>query len=89
MCQDWLFEKYGKRAKYAPNRIDIKNIINITPYKRNLTKNKIRILIEVDYNSHYKNVDESCKIVEKLNKNKFEIWYLTNNGKPKDLYRVD
>ena len=85
-CQDWLFEKYGKRAKYAPNGIDIKNI---TPYKRNLTKNKIRILIEVDCNSHYKNVDESFKIAEKLNKNKFEIWYLTNNGKPKDLYRVD
>ena len=86
LCQDWLFEKYGKRAKYAPNGIDIKNI---TPYKRNLAKNKIRILIEVDCNSHYKNVDESFKIAEKLNKNKYEICYLTNNGKPKDLYRVD
>ena len=86
LCQDWLFEKYGKIAKYAPNGIDIKNI---TPYKRNLTKNKIRILIEVDCNSHYKNVDESFKIAEKLNKNKFEIWYLTNNGRPKDLYRID
>ena len=34
-CQDWLFEKYKKRVKYAPNGIEIKYI---TPYKRNLTK---------------------------------------------------
>ena len=50
---------------------------------------KIRILIEGDCTCHYKNVDESFKIVEKLDKNKFEIWYLTYNSISKDWYRID
>ena len=56
---------------------------------RNLKKKKIRILIEGDSSSFYKNVDESFKIVEKLDKNKFEIWYLSYNGKPKSWYYVN
>ena len=56
---------------------------------RELNNEKIRILIEGESNSLYKNVDESFKIIEKLDKNKFEIWYLSNNEKPKNWYRVD
>ena len=52
-------------------------------------KKKIRILVEGDSSSFYKNVDESFKIIEKLDKNKFEIWYLSYNGKPKDWYKID
>ena len=62
------------------------NLINIDV---NLVKKKIRILIEGDISSFYKNVDESFKIIEKLDKNKFEIWYLSYNGKPKDWYKID
>ena len=57
--------------------------------ERNLKKDKIRILIEGDSHSHNKNVDESFKIVNKLNKNRFEIWYMSYNGKPKEWYKVD
>jgi glycosyltransferase involved in cell wall biosynthesis len=57
--------------------------------KRKLNKERIRILIEGDSLSHIKNIDESFKIVEKLNKNKFEIWYMSYRGKPKEWYRVD
>jgi glycosyltransferase involved in cell wall biosynthesis len=78
--------RYKKKSKYAPNGIDF-NIYK--PHKRNLKKDKIRILIEGDSDSFYKNVDESFKIIEKLDKNKFEIWYLSNNGKPKEWYRID
>jgi len=85
-CEHWLLRKYNQKSKYAPNGIDL---INITSYKRNLNKYKIRILIEGDSNSHYKNVDESFKIVDKLNKNRFEIWYMSYNGKPKKWYKVD
>ena len=85
-CENWLWKKYKKKARYAPNGIDF---YNYTSYKRNLNKEKIRILIEGDSTSHYKNVDESFKIIEMLDKNKFEIWYLSYNGKPKDWYRVD
>ena len=85
-CQSWLNKKYKKIAKYAPNGIDLNNY---SSHKRNLNKNKIRILIEGDCNSYYKNIDESFKIIDKLNKDKFEVWYLSYNGKPKDWYRVD
>ena len=85
-CENWLWKKYQKKAKYAPNGIDF-NIF--TSHRRKLKERKIRILIEGDSSSFYKNVDESFKIVEKLDRNKFEVWYLSNNGKPKDWYQLD
>ena len=85
-CQNWLWKKYRKKSKYAPNGIDIDNY---KYYKRNLNKSIIRILIEGDSSSHYKNVDESFKIAEKLDKNKFEIWFLSNSGFPKKWYHFD
>ena len=85
-CEGWLWSKYKKKAKYGPNGIDLNNF---KPHKRKLKNKKIRILIEGDSNTFYKNVDESFKIVEKLNKNKYEIWYLSNHGEPKKWYRID
>ena len=85
-CENWLWEKYKKKSRYVPNGIDLDNY---SPYRRNLKKKKIRILVEGDSSSHYKNVDESFKIIEKLDKNRFEVWYLSNNGKPKDWYKFD
>ena len=85
-CEHWLWKKYKKKSRYAPNGIDTDNF---TYYKRNLNKKKIRILIEGDCNSYIKNVDESFKIIEKLDKDKFEVWYLSYRGKPKKWYRYD
>jgi len=85
-CKSWLWKKYKKKARYAPNGIDFNNI---SFYRRNLKKKKIRILVEGDSSSFYKNVDESFKIIQKLDNNTFEIWYLSNNGKPKNWYRID
>ena len=85
-CKSWLWKKYKKKSRYAPNGIDFDNY---SSHIRELNKTKIRILIEGDSSSYYKNVDESFKIIELLDKNKFEIWYLSYNGKPKDWYRVD
>ena len=85
-CKNWLWEKYKKKARYSPNGIDFNNF---TYYKRNLKKKKIRILIEGDSYWHYKNVDESFKIVEKLDKDNFEVWYLSSNGLPKNWYKFD
>lgn len=85
-CEKWLKEKYSQKAKFAPNGI---NLSEFVPHKRNLRSGKIRILIEGDSASHYKNVDESFRIVDKLDKNKFEVWYMSYNAAPKDWYRVD
>ena len=85
-CESWLWEKYKQKSRYAPNGINLESFIE---HKRNLNKSKIRILIEGDNSSHYKNVDESFKIVERIDKNKFEVWYMSYNAKPKKWYRVD
>ena len=85
-CQNWLLEKYGQKSRYCPNGIDFEHF---TFHKRNLNKQKIRILIEGDSSSHYKNVDESFKIIENLDKNKFEVWYLSYKGDPKKWYHID
>ena len=37
----------------------------------------------------YKNVDEAFKIAEKLDNQKYEIWFMSYQGKPKNWYRVD
>ena len=85
-CKNWLYKTYKKKSIYAPNGIDLDNY---KQHKRNLNKEKIRILIEGDNLAYYKNVDESFKIAEKLDKNKFEIWYLSSKGNPKDWYVVN
>jgi len=46
-------------------------------------------LIEGSSYTFFKNVDESFKIIEKLDKNKFEIWYMSYGGKPKVWYQID
>lgn len=84
-CQSWLKEKYEKEAVYAPNGINLK----LFPYKERDFKGKIKILIEGNSEDYYKNVDESFKIVEKLDKEKYEIQYLSYQGEPKSWYYVD
>ena len=79
-CETWLKNKYNQKSVFIPNGIDLNSFIE---HKRELNKTKIRILIEGDSLSPKKNVDESFKIVEELDKNKFEIWYMSYNGKPK------
>lgn len=84
-CKSWLKEDFLVDAKYAPNGIDL------TKFKEAKRKkhNKIRILIEGNSKDFYKNVDESFKIVEKLDKSKYEISYLSYEKEPKKWYHVD
>ena len=84
-CKDWLKQKYNKNAEYVPNGIDL---MNFTYKKRNYAS-KIRVLIEGNLDNENKNVDESFKIVERLDKQKFEIWYMCSQGRAKEEYRVD
>lgn len=84
-CQGWLDSKFGKQARYAPNGIDLRMF---APAERDFC-GKIRILIEGDCTSDYKNVDESFRIVDRLDSEKYEIWYLSYKGAPKEYYRVD
>ena len=85
-CQNWLWEDYGKKSMFAPNGINL----NQFPYKeRKFDGKKIKILVEGNSKDYYKNVDESFRIVEKLDKNKFEIHFLSYQGEPKKWYYVD
>ena len=84
-CEDWLLKKYSKPAKFARNGLDL----SLFKFKERDFSGKVRILVEGNSSDYYKNVDESFKITNKLNKEKYEIWYLSYNGIPKDWYMVD
>lgn len=85
-CQNWLKNRYGKDAAYAPNGIDTKKFY---PVRRDWSGRKIRILVEGNSEDNYKNVDESFRIVKLLAPDKYEVWYLSYLGKAKQGYRVD
>ena len=84
-CQNWLREEYHTEAAYLPNGIDP----CFYPKRGRYLQGKIRILIEGDCSAEHKNVDESFRIVEQLDLEKFEIWYMSYNGNPKSWYRVN
>ncbi len=84
-CESWLKNDYGQHSRFAPNGFDRDKFY---PIKRKF-KEKVRILIEGNSNDYYKNVDESFRIVEKLDKNKYEIWFMSYLGKPKEWYYID
>jgi glycosyltransferase involved in cell wall biosynthesis len=84
-CQDWLRERFGRDSAYAPNGLERERFYA----KPRDWSGKIRILIEGDSESKYKNVDESFKIVKQLNLEHYEIWYVSYFGKAKEWYHVD
>ncbi len=84
-CRKWLQEKFDKVAKFVPNGIDTRLFY---PVEREFS-GKIRILVEGNCDDNYKNVDESFRIINLLDKDKYEIWYMSYQGKAKEFYRVD
>lgn len=84
-CQNWLNDKFEKNCKYAPNGIDLEQFT----FKERKFEGKIKILVEGNSEDYYKNVDESFKIIEKLDKSKYEIHFLSYQGEPKKWYYVD
>lgn len=85
-CKNWLKERFGRDCDSVPNGLELEAF---APVERDFSKGKIRVLIEGDCDSEYKNVDESFRIVQLLDPDKFEIWYMTYTGTKKDWYRVD
>ena len=85
-CEGWLKSNYGQKVRYAPNGIDASKF----PFReRDFGNRKIKILIEGNSDDYYKNVDESFRVVEKLNLERYEIIYLSYQGEPKKWYKVD
>lgn len=84
-CQKWLEEEFGQMSVYAPNGLEIERF----PEHKRTLNGKIRILVEGDCAVDYKNVDESFKIIDRLDQEKYEVWYMSYNAEPKDKYRVD
>ncbi|MGN7456713.1 glycosyltransferase [Paenibacillus pasadenensis] len=86
-CKDWLENRFKQTVKYAANGIDL-SLFKET--ERDFSgKEKIKILIEGNSSDYYKNVDESFRISNMLDKGKFEIWYLSYKGEPKEWYKYD
>lgn len=85
-CEDWLTSDWGQKVSFAPNGIETRRFERVA---RKWDGDRIRILIEGDSESPYKNVDEAFRVVDQLDPSKYEIWYMSYNGAPKDKYRVD
>lgn len=83
--EKWLLERYGHQADYIPNGI---NIDRFVPCRRDFNE-KIRVLIEGDSAVAYKGVDESFRIMQMLDKEKYETWYVSYNAEPKSWYVYD
>ncbi len=85
-CEKWLHDDFGRRSTYIPNGIELSRFKS---QKRIFGKKKIRILIEGNSDDYYKNVDEAFKVVGRLNRQKYEIWFMSYQGKPKEWYQLD
>lgn len=84
-CQSWLEQDFHNKVKYAPNGIDPQ----LFKSRKRDFKGRIKILIEGDSKSFYKNTDESFRIADQLDRDKFEIHYLSYDGNPKRSYHYD
>lgn len=84
-CQNWLKSDFGVDALYAPNGIEL----GLFHKKERDFKGKIKILIEGNCEDYFKNVDESFKVTNKLDKDKYEIHYLSYQKEPKKWYQID
>ena len=84
-CQNWLRDRFEKESAYAPNGIDLEQF----QFKKRDFSGKIKILVEGNSEDYYKNVDESFRIIDKLDKDKYEIHFLSYQGTPKKWYYVD
>lgn len=85
-CCQWLKQQYGQSAGYVQNGLDTRQFY---PVKRDWSGRKIRILVEGSSADFYKNVDESFRIVNLLDLEVYEIWFLSYQGEPKKEYHVD
>ena len=85
-CEEWLEKDFGQKVKYAPNGIDLDKF---EFRERKFDSGKVKILIEGNSDDYYKNVDESFRIAERLDPERYEIVYLSYQGEPKKWYRVD
>ena len=85
-CEDWLTSDWGQKVSFAPNGIETRQFERVAS---KWDSGRIRILSEGDTESPYKNVDEAFRVVDQLDPSKYEIWYMSYNGAPKDKYRVD
>lgn len=84
-CKRWLKDKFNQDAKYASNGIDLSRY----SFRERSFTGKIKLLVEGDSRSEYKNTDEAFRIIQKLDPEKYEVSYLSYRREPKDWYRVD
>ena len=88
-CAGWLRDRYGHEVSEMRNGIDLARFTPGAREQAGPEDRKIRILIEGDCAAEYKNVDESFRIAAKLDPERYEVWYMSYNEKPKESYRCD
>jgi len=84
-CRKWLKDYFQHETRFIRNGIDISEFKKV---ERDYSS-RITILIEGDCGAEYKNIDESFTVTNKLDREKYEIIYLTNRSMPKKWYQYD
>ncbi|MFW5719735.1 MAG: glycosyltransferase family 4 protein [Candidatus Dojkabacteria bacterium] len=84
-CSSWLAEHYHQKPRYCPNGLNTQ----LFSFVKKDFNGKIRILIEGSNKEEYRNIDESFRITNSLDPDKYEVWYMTYDGAPKNWYRCD
>jgi|GEM_PF-500367 len=86
-CQGWLADEFGQESTYVPNGIDL-DLFARTERRWDKPR-KIRLLLEGDCTTPWRNLDESFAIVDQLDPADYEVWYMSYGSVPKPGYRVD
>lgn len=87
-CKEWLENKYNRKSvRYAPNGLDIERFKKAE--RKPLRGRKFIILIEGNCLEPFRGIDEAFQITNSLDKEKFEIHYMSYVKAIKDWYEVD
>jgi glycosyltransferase involved in cell wall biosynthesis len=85
--ENWLSDDFEVTSELIPNGI---NLDIYTPSQRDFSDNaKIRILIEGDPDSAHKNVAEAFEITNGLDRDKFEVHFVSYYAKPEWGFKYD
>lgn len=82
-CENWLEQQFKRKVYFVHNGLSN----NLFRYRERDFSKKIRILIEGNCESFFKNMNESFLITNQLDPNRYEVIFMPNYGTPKLWYK--
>ncbi len=82
--ETWSMDKFGKKARYVPNGVDMSIMYQTEPLEAK--GEKLRILLEGPINSPFKKMKDAFKVIEDLD---CEVWCVSSGGSPEPTWKCD